>query len=835
MSLKKYQQKRDFKKTPEPKGKVSRQYHYLFVIQKHAASHLHYDFRLELNGVLKSWAVPKGPCADPLVKRLAMHVEDHPVEYGFFEGIIPKGEYGGGTVMLWDKGVWEPLDPNPLLAYTKGHLRFILHAEKLKGRWDLIRFKDENHWFLIKYQDEYSQPLACYDITEEQPNSVLSNQSLEEISQHYKKVWSSTKKKHKRMTSPRTVPVPEINLPEEVLIAPFPAFIPPQLATLVSKPPSGTNWIHEIKFDGYRILAFISANNIILKSRNNKDWTAYFPSIVMELEQLQLKPSVLDGEIVVLNEEGKSDFQLLQNSIKAKQHTPYIYYVFDILYYDQYDVIPLTLLQRKDLLSALLKKRSEWVRFSDFIQEDGKEVFEHACQLSLEGIISKEVHSPYVARRSKHWLKIKCIKRQEFVIGGYTLPKGGRSSFGALLLGVYDNHNNLIFSGKVGTGFTNTSLKKIFGQLQTITQPQNPFRAPPPESAHAKWVKPVLVAEIEFSEWTAEGHLRHPSFKGLRLDKDAKHVKKEWTTPLPKAGAVMTPKNKTTKKQTATTISHPDKVLYPEDHITKEDLLNYYDKVHEFILPYLKKRFLTLLRCPENYQHCFYQRHLGPTTAKGLHTLSIESKGDHEEYIYLDNKTGLLALVQMGVLEIHSWSSRIETLEYPDYLTFDLDPAPDVAWKEVVEAAVDVKENLAEYQLESFVKTTGGKGLHVVIPIQPEYDWDVIKNFTHVFARFMEQRKPGQYISNMSKAKRSGKIFIDYLRNQHSATAIAVYSTRARLHAPVSTPLHWDELSADKRDNEYTIKTVIPRLEAQKKDPWERFFKVKQSLNLDKI
>ena len=828
MDLKHYQEKRDFKKTPEPKGKLSHQHHHLYIIQKHAASHLHYDFRLELNGVLKSWAVPKGPCLDPSVKRLAMHVEDHPVEYGFFEGIIPKGEYGGGTVMLWDKGLWKPLDDNPQKAYEKGHLRFELEAEKLNGRWDLIRFKDAQHWFLIKYDD--TEARTNYDITEEQPDSVLTQLSIGEISKQYEKIWTKTGAK-KKLTKAKS---PKIIVPSSLTPSSFPDFIPPQLATLVHKPPQGDEWLHEIKFDGYRILAFINKGQITLKSRNNKDWTDYFPQVVQELKQLNLKSGILDGELVMLDEEGKSDFQLLQNSIEENQEASFVYYVFDLLYYDQYNTMSLPQIERKELLRKLLKHPTNTLRYSDYIKTSGNEankVFEHACNMSLEGIISKQAQAPYITKRSKQWLKIKCMKRQEFVIGGYTSPQGKRSSFGSLFLGFFNNKKELVFTGNVGTGFTQTSLLSIMEQLQQYKQIKNPFNTTPPKSHQATWVKPVLVAEIEFSEWTSDGHLRHPSFKGLRLDKKATEIKKESPESLKKIDLEDKPKN--THKSFK--ITHPDKLLYPEDKITKNDLLNYYDFISPLMLPYLKNHPLTLLRCPDDYNQCFYQRHFNKTTPKELKAVTIESKGEKEEYIYLTDKKGLLSLVQLGVLEIHPWGSTVTKIEQPNWITIDLDPAPDVPWKKVVTAAFDIKNHLEQYHLKSFVKTTGGKGLHVVIPIKPKYDWDAIKNFTYVFVTYMEQLNPQEYVSKMAKSKRSGKIFVDYLRNQRSATAISVYSTRARLHAPISTPVEWDELSSDKRDTEFSIKNIINRIQSQKIDPWDSFLTTQQILPLDEL
>lgn len=829
MSLKDYHRKRNFNKTAEPKGKIAKNDHYLFVIQKHAASHLHYDFRLELNGVLLSWAIPKGPCLEPSVKRLAIHVEDHPVEYGMFEGIIPKGEYGGGTVMLWDKGVWKPLDDDPTKAYHEGHLRFELDGHKLKGRWDLFRFKDEKHWFLVKYKDKYAKPEVDYDITRQKPKSVLTDQTIEEIQENYQNVW--TKKglsKASKKPSKSLRKKLKMDLPDNLNPSSFPQTITPQLATLVDEAPDGEGWLHEIKFDGYRILAFIKGKTITLKSRNNIDWTFKLQSIAQSLKKLSLKNAVLDGEIVLLDREGKSNFQLLQNAIKAEKAAHFVYYVFDILYYDHFDLKSLPLIERKKILHSLIPDENITIRYSDHICNDGKAMFHTACEMALEGIISKRFDSTYQTRRSKSWLKVKCLKRQEFVIGGYTNPQGSRSHFGSLYLGVFNDKDELEFAGNVGTGFTKSSLKEIYEQLQPNISQKNPFNSRPPDAKHAHWLKPVLVAEVEFTQWTKDSHLRHPSFKGLRLDKAAKTVKREKAMPLKS----IKKEPKTRPKASTFKITHPEKIVYPEDKYSKQDVLTYYEEVSDYILPFIKNRPLSLVRCPENYKECFFQRHYNKMTPKALKSIDIKSKDDIEPYIYLDDKEGLLSLVQMGVLEIHPWGSLITSLETPDIIIIDLDPAPDVTWKDVVTAAFDIKEELAQLKLISFVKTTGGKGLHVLIPIRPEYEWDVIKNFTHVFVDYLEKRKPAQYISKMTKSKRGGKIFVDYLRNQRSATAIGAYSTRSRIHAPVSVPLEWDELTHSREDTDFNIKTLPKRLEHLKKDPWSNFWKIKQSLNL---
>ncbi len=796
MPLTSYHKKRIFSKTSEPKGKRSSVKGNLYVIQKHAARHLHYDFRLELNGVLLSWAIPKGPCLDPSVKRLAVQVEDHPIEYGNFEGTIPKGQYGGGTVMLWDQGKWICENDDSSKAYQNGHLSFTLQGKKLHGRWHLIRFKNEDeNWFLIKSKDKYAISINKYDITISKPNSVLSKNTLEQIAHTQKKIPLKKSISKLYLSAPKK---------------PFPKVIKPQLATLVDTPPAGTKWLHEIKLDGYRIIAFKNGDDIRLISRNNKNLTKYFDHIVQELKKIPLKKVIMDGEIVVLDKNQHTNFQLLQNSIKNNAKNNMIYYVFDLLYYDKYDLTRLPLIERKKILHTLIPSSvSPVLRYSDHIIDSGKEVFEKACKMSLEGIISKALNSPYEQKRTKTWLKIKCLKQQEFIIGGYTQPKGSRNFFGALLVGYYNDKKQLIYCGKVGIGFDEDSLKHIFELLKKHHSSQNPFNEKSPVLLNTKWVKPTHVAEIKFSEWTKKGMLRHPSFN--RLHDKTSDITKDNTRQSIK-------------------FTNPNKKLYPEDNITKKDIYNYYDSIHTWILPYVANRPLMLVRCPNTYKKCFYQKHFNKTMPNVIHNLTIELNHKIENYIFINDRKGLLSLVQLGVLEMHPWGSQIKDDEYPDRIILDLDPSDSITWKKIVASAKLIKKYLEKCGLKSFVKTTGGKGLHVVIPIQPEYDWSQIKNFSKTFVEWMVLRYPDLFVSVISKTKRSGKIYIDYLRNQRGSTSIAAYSTRARKGAPVSVPLDWDELTDRYDDTYYTIFTLPTRLENLKQDPWRNFYKIKQSL-----
>jgi bifunctional non-homologous end joining protein LigD len=868
MSLKEYKRKRDFHKTPEPVGGTPSSVAGLrYVIQKHAASRLHYDFRLEYDGTLKSWAVPKGPSLDPTVKSLAVQVEDHPIDYASFEGLIPKGEYGGGTVMVWDQGTWEP-EVDPEQGLKQGKLKFRLHGRKLHGSWALVRMGGRagdggKNWLLIKHRDEESKPASKFDVLKREPKSVLSDRDMDTITSDADAVWSTngksarkskTKppaKKHAGKTRPRK-PI-ELAKVTRASKAAFRDNFTPQLATLATRVPDGDQWLHELKFDGYRILAFFEGRKKVrLVTRKGNDWTARFQTVADALAKLKLRNTILDGEVVSLDQHGVSNFQQLQNSIKAGDTAPLTYYVFDAPFLDGYDLTQTPLIERKEVLAGVVlsanSKNDGIVRYSDHIEGQGENVLQHACRSAMEGIIAKRADSTYQQFRSRDWLKVKCLKQQEFVIGGYSKPEGSRVGFGALLLGYYHD-GELKYAGRVGTGFTSQSLKQIASELKKRRVDEPPYNKPPTGSERrgVTWVKPELVSEVQFTEWTTVGRLRHPSFQGLREDKPAKEVVREMpkspskrvnnASQNGKAPMKTTTPRSSAKRATAeitiagVRLTHPDRVLYPDDGFTKRDLAEYYERVADWVLPYVAKRPLTLVRCPGGHTgECFFQKHITGTLPETLHGIPIKEKGKKEEYIAIDDIGGLISLVQMGTLELHPWPAREDNVERPDYLVFDLDPGEGTTWKVVIRGAVQMRELLETVGFTTFLRTSGGKGLHVVLPIDRRTTWADFKRFAKSVADKMTREAPDRYIATMSKAKRHGKIFIDYLRNQRGATAIASYSTRGRQGAPVATPIAWDELSAKTRPDMFNIKNLPKRLDKLKKDPWAGFFNVRQSI-----
>jgi bifunctional non-homologous end joining protein LigD len=780
--LERYREMRDFGVTPEPSGarrrKKASQLHYY--VQRHDATRLHYDFRLELEGVLKSWAVPKGPSFNPADKRLAVQTEDHPLEYGEFEGVIPEKQYGAGDVLLWDRGVWTPEDHDPAGALRKGRLHFRLEGEKLQGSWILTRLADGRNWLLIKRNDE--QASAELDIVAERPESV-----------------KRAPKKAKRAKR-----------------AELPAFVTPQLATLVTRPPRSSpstgDWVYEVKHDGYRILARVG-DDVRLFSRTGREWTAKLPHLAAALKGAGVENAWLDGEIVVLRPDGRSSFQMLQNAFDAGASSKIVYFVFDAPFLDGRDLRQLPLVQRKKLLHKALKTGSI-VRFSDDLTGTAQEVLAHACKLGLEGLIGKQADAVYVAGRTRSWIKLKCRLRQDFVIAGYTAPGGSRHGFGALVLGVYERPGRLVYAGKVGTGFDDELLTRLTRKFASYKRPDPALKNPPREKG-ITWLRPQLVAEVEFAERTDDGVIRQGSFMGLREDIPAKSVGLEQAQSPPEE----------------IRITHPDRLIYPGLKLTKADLARYYAEVSDWMLPHVANRPLTLVRCPDGVgKECFYQRHLGMGASPGDLKQFDRLRSSKGKYLYLDSKNGILSAVQNGAVEFHTWGASVPDPRRPDRITMDLDPGAGVTWKDLVKATLLVRTLLEKLGLKCFLKTTGGKGLHVVAPLEPKLEWDKVKEFTRLVAEFLVKAEPALLLSNMSKAKRTGKVFVDYLRNGETASAVCAYSARARPEAGVSTPLEWDELGKADLRGRFTVLTVPKRLAALTLDPWAEYSSTRQSI-----
>ncbi len=807
-----YRRKRDFNRTAEPEGESGRRptgrgrektAGGLFCIQKHAASRLHYDLRLELDGVLVSWAVPKGPSYDPGTKRLAVHVEDHPVEYGDFEGTIPKGEYGGGTVMLWDTGTWEPLEGDPREGLEKGELKFRVEGERLRGGWVLVhtggrRDRPENEWLLIKERDDEARR-GEPDPWGPDDRSVSTGRTMEEI---------AAGERPRKTAAARGGALPSI--------------VPLSLATLVEEPPEGDEWVHEIKYDGYRIAARVDGGDVRLFSRNELDWTGRFGEVATALKTLPTGGTWLDGEVVVFDERGVSDFGRLQRYVKDGRPGDLTYVVFDLLFQDGEDLRGLPLEERKRRLRRLLERGGAElravVRYGDHIEGRGAAVHEEACLQGLEGIVSKRAGAAYAGRRTKSWLKSKCVHRQEFVVGGFTEPTGSRKGFGALLIGVHDGEGALRFAGRVGSGFDDRTLARLHEQLKDIERDAPSF-ADPPRGAQARgvhWVEPRLVAEVRFSEWTGDGQLRHPVFQGLREDKDPAGVAHEVASARPRP-----PPRRPKPSVLGVSISHPDRVVFPDPGLTKLDVAEYYEAVAGLMVPYLARRALTVIRCPDGIgSQCFFQKHVTPSVPKAVAKARVKgADGKTIVYPVVDTPEGLVAMVQNGAVEFHVWGSRVGAIETPDMLVFDLDPAPDVPWRRVREAARALRDELEARGLESFLRTSGGKGLHVVVPYTSRAQWPRAGAFAREVVEALVAREPAKYTATMSKAKRGGKVFVDHFRNGRGATSVTSYSLRSRPGAPVALPISWDELGKVRAGNEWTAARVLRRLQRARRGP----------------
>jgi len=880
--LARYRSMRNFGVTSEPSGKSSKSSHKSaglpFCIQKHAASHLHYDFRLGWNGVLKSWAIAKGPSYFTGDKRLAIQVEDHPIEYGGFEGIIPAGQYGGGTVMLWDQGTWEPQAGYEDVdkGLRDGSLKFVMHGTKMKGKWALIRMggraanERKPNWLLIKEHDDFKRGKDEPAVTDEEPNSVVTRRTMEQIAHSEDHVWNSkdtakgkawyrqeAKGEANPVAAKKQVMTAQAfeqtlrDLPKERQ----PEFVKPQLALQSLTPPSGEGWLHELKLDGYRMQARKDGSGVQMLTRTGLDWTHRIRTIAKEVAKLAVDKVTLDGEVVVLAEDGTTNFADLQASMQEGTKNMLTYFCFDLLHMNGHNPRELALRQRKQILGDVLSGADgDHLRMSEHLETNGKKLFHKACELRAEGIVSKRASQPYSPGRNGDWLKMKCLHEQEFVVGGYTLPSNGIRGVGALLLGYYRD-GKLIYAGRTGTGFTQKTHKILRKKLEDLEQNTIPFEKLPNEAKReARWVKPELVVQVRFATWTADNLVRQAAFLGVREDKRADEVVREDVAiARPKKAKQEIPewsmahksnathrvnghaaaKTATTAQHAPVRLTHPDKVLDAESGLTKQMLAAYYWAVAEQMLPHVANRPLSLVRCPEGSgKPCFFQKHVNSMLPPGVGSVDVADKnGKVEPYITLSTAEALAGLAQMGVLEVHPWGSQNDDLERPDRLIFDLDPDETLPWSELAKAATEVRKRLKAIGLESFLKTTGGKGLHVVAPIVPDMNWPELKEFAHGFVNAMERDSPDRYLTKMTKAARKGKIYLDYLRNDRGATSVAPFSPRARTGAPVSLPLKWTDLKMKERPV-FRVAEFEQWKRRVKTDPWKDMGTLKQRITV---
>lgn len=724
MSLKKYQAKRDLKASQEPSATVRQSKTLHFVVQKHAARHLHYDFRLEHRGVLLSWAVPKGPSSDPKDKRLAVQVEDHPLEYQYFEGTIPKGQYGAGTVEIWDRGSYttpgassrKEVEKKIAEGLRKGHFAIFLEGEKISGEYIFQKLPDAKNWLLLKRGD---------------PKPVKKNK--------------------------------------------IPTFISPMLATTVDKPFSDEDWLFEVKWDGYRALAYIEEGKVALKSRQNR--SLQFPSIVDQLKKLGGE-AILDGELVVLDSEGRSDFQKMQNARQEDLH----YMVFDLLFQDGEDLRGLPLLERKERLQKYLPSLSR-IHYSDHLVKEGELLYREAAQKNLEGIMGKKMSSPYESRRSRNWVKIKTGRRQEVVIGGFTEPRGSRQKFGALLVGLYNEQNEFVYAGHVGGGFSEQLLNQIYQKLKPLIQSKCPFKNVPKSPMKATWVKPTLSCEVAFTEWTSDGRMRHPVFQGLKEERSTDQLE----------------------------LTHRDKIFWPKEKITKGELIDYYQAIAKYILPYLKNRPIVLYRFPDGITgESFYQKNL-ESHPSWIQTVPVKHEGKVAQYLLIDNLESLLYAINLGSIDLHPYLSRVGNLDSPDFCILDLDPH-GVPFERVIEVAKGAHTLLEELKLRHFCKTSGGNGMHIVIPLHGLYSYEQSRQFALLIGHLLHKQFPKFTSLERSPQKRPKKLYLDCLQNSSGQTIVAPYSVRPRPGAKVSTPLLWEELVEGLDPLQFTLKTVPERL-----------------------
>ncbi|QJQ94892.1 MULTISPECIES: DNA ligase D [Halomonadaceae] len=840
-ALEEYRRKREFSGTPEPEGSVRKRRKRTsaprFVIQKHAARRLHYDFRLEIDGVLKSWAIPKGPSVEIGEKRLAVETEDHPLDYADFEGVIPKGHYGAGRVIVWDTGRFH-VEDDALEGYARGKLSVELEGSRLKGRWSLVRTKggDAKQWLLIKSRDD-SDSEQTPPRPDEDEQSIISGRGFDELDQPERAAPSEAPDASK---VPYSSAESTHDLPDEARQAPFPE-LKPLIPQLVDEVPKGDGWLHELKLDGYRLLAEKRGDEIRLFTRNRNDWTARFPDLTRQLAELACDNAVIDGEVVVYNSDGTTDFQALQNALKDQEEAELDFVAFDLPYFEDHDLTRVALPERKALLSRLLDASRSMpnVTLGEGIVGQGEALMEKVCEMGVEGVVSKRLDARYASGKQSSWLKTKCINNDEFVIGGYTEPQGERRHFGSLLLGYYEGEQ-LIYCGRVGTGFSAKALSSLGAQLRDLQCESSPFQRGPERdiSRLARWVNPELIAQVHYTTWTRDGRLRHPSFQGLREDKRPRQVKRD----IPERASMASRKTPSSSSRTArpssskaspeVRLTSPDKILFDKHQLTKQDLADFYQDIGDWIMPYLVRRPLSLLRCPDgDTGECFFQKHPQSTFSDPVRTLAIED----EEVLYIEDLAGLLTLVQYGVLEIHPWGSTIDDPDRPDSLTFDLDPGPGIAWPALVEAAKILRNILLTLGLNSFAKLSGSKGVHVVVPLTPQAEWREAKSFAKAISQRLAREMPDTFIATATKAKRHERIFIDYLRNSKGATSVACYSTRAKGEASVAVPIRWKELSPRLTPAHYRIDTLRSRLGSLRSDPWKGYWECDQTIDHDML
>lgn len=815
--LKPYRAKRDFDKTPEPQGDLGQSSgNLVFVIQKHAATRLHYDFRLELDGVMLSWAVPKGPSFDPKEKRMAVRVEDHPISYNTFEGTIPKGQYGAGTVLIWDRGTWTP-EVDPREGLTAGKLVFTLHGHKLFGKWELVRIGKPGDrqmaWILFKKHDQFERPTSEYDVVSAQPDSVAD------------------------LPAPAAASTPEASPPDlsRAPSTPLPPKLAPQLATLSTGTPTAGEWLFEIKFDGYRLMTRIENGIPRLITRGGHDWSRKMPHLVADLMAMHLDGTWLDGEIVVLGPNGTPEFNALQKAFDARSDQHIIYFLFDLPFFDGHDLRAFPLRDRRRLLQGLLEKApTERLRMSESFAAEPASILESAHQLNLEGVIAKRSDAPYVSARSDSWLKLKCRPRQEFVVGGFTDRAGdaGANEIGSLLLGVYDG-KHLRFAGGLGTGWDARTAAALKAQLVKLEVADSPFAAGAPSTGRwtrrapgtERWVEPRLVVEASFADWTPDGHVRHAKFEGLRIDKPAREVVREGAvTPLGamplQAAAVRTQ------------VTHPERVIDPSTGLTKLDLIRYYESVADRMLPHLVGRPCSLVRAPDGVTgQLFFQRHLDALRIAQARELDPSLWPGHAALVEVPTPTAIAAAAQMNVIEFHTWNAQAGKIDRPDRMIFDLDPGEGVPWKQVQEAALLTRSLLNDLGLQAWLKTSGGKGLHLVVPLAPRRDPATVKGVARAVVQHLAQVVPQRFVAKSGPANRKGRIFVDYLRNGHTATTVAAFSARARPGLGVSMPVSWDALATLKGGAHWTVATAREHLSFEREDPWRDYWMNRQSLS----